>query len=278
MTLFISAISGAIGLILSKIVLTRRHMSVHIFAPLLFLFLFLITAISVPWIGRFDIAQALTLLFIGYFLLMVSIAGVWNVFYYRAIKNETIQEFEIIILFVPLVTTLMSALFLPDERNIRVLIAALLASAALVLSHLEKRHFKFTPYSNWLFLGVVLISLESIITKKLLGVWSPAALYTARTFYVFLFLTFLSRPSFKNLTPKSFILTVAAALSGVVYMVTKFYGYQTLGIIYTTLVLVLEPLFTLILDRLVLKEKFKPRFLVAAVVIIVAVLYGTIIK
>lgn len=277
-TLLISALSGAIGVIVDKVALSRRHLSVHIMAPLQFLFLFLLTAIIVPWIGRFDLAAALSPLALFLFIVMVLLAGAWNVLYYRAVKNETIQEVELIILLGPLVTTLLSAIVLPNERNSQVLIAAVIASLTLIVTHIERRHISLDYYSKWLLVGIFLMAAESIVIKQLLDIWSPAALYMARTFYVFLFFQFLVRPHFDHLAPKSVGWVFTSALFGVIYMVTKFYGYQSVGIVYTTLILALQPALVLFLDRVFLNERLKPKYLVATLVIIVAVIYGTLAR
>lgn len=275
---FISAFTGSIGVIIDKIILTRRHLSVHIMAPMQFLFLFLITAIVVPWIGSFDLAQALTAKYLALFILMVLLAGIWNIFYYRAVKNESLQEIELIVLLAPLIISLVSAIFLPEERNLNVLLASIVASTVLFAAHIEKRHFVMDPFAKWLVVGIFVMALESIILKQLLYVWSPASLYLARTFYVFLFFQFLARPKFDHLGNKSVIWIMFSALVGVIFMITKFYGYQSLGIVYTTLVLGLQPSFTLIFDKLVLHERLRPKYIIAILVVIASVIYGTITR
>lgn len=275
---FISALAASIGVIFDKIILTRRHLSVHVMAPLQFLFLFLITAIIVPWIGRFDIAQALTPAYFGLFIAMVGLSGIWNVIYYRGIKNESIQEVELIIVFTPLMTALLTALFLPEERNIHVLIALVAASLALIGAHIKRHHLAFEHHAKWLMLGVFLIALESVVIKQLLYVWSPASLYMARTLYVFIFFYFLARPRFDHLTNKSVVWIIMSALAGVIFMVTKFYGYKSFGIIYTTLVLALEPSLTLLLDKVFLHENIKFKYVAATLFVIMAVIYGTITR
>lgn len=274
--LAISVITGSLGVVIDKFILSRRHLSVHIMAPLQFLFLFLITAILVPWIGRFDVAKALEPVSMILFIVMVVMAVIWNVFFYRAIKRESLQEVELIVLLGPLVTTLLSALFLPDERNLRVVGAAIVASFILLAAHFERRHLIFGKAATMLILAVVVMSVESILIKQLLQVWSPAALYLARTFYVFLFFNFLVRPNFEHLTSKSVLWVIASASVGVTYMVSKFYGYQNLGIVYTTLVLAIQPSLTLLIGKIWLREPIKPKYLIATLAIIIAVIYGTL--
>lgn len=277
-TLLISALSGSFNVILSKVILTRRHVSVHVFTPLTFLFLFLITGIVVPWLGKLDfgaILQPKPLTVAG---IMIVVAALWNVLHDRAVKNETLQEFESTILLVPLATTLLSALIFPQERNARLVLAALVASLALVASHIEKRHLVFNRHSRWLLLAVILIAFENIMVNYLLGFWSPATLYFARTFFIFVLLGLMAKPTFGQLSGRSVWLTFCAAAAGVVHMIALYYGYQTSGIVFTTLILVLQPVFIFLIDKLFLHDKLQPRYLIATAVIITAVIYGSVVR
>lgn len=278
-TLIAAAVSGSLVVILSKITLTGRHVSVHVFTPLIFLFLFLITAVLVPWLGRFDFAAALKPTPFLAAAVVVIIAAIWNVFQDRAIKNETVQEFEGFILLVPLLTMVLSGLFFDiASTSPRVFVSVLVASAALVIGHFEKHKIIFNRNSRWLLLAVLLMAIENNLQNYLLEIWSPTALYFVRTFFVFVLLMVAAKPTFDHLSVKSIWLTFAAALAGVAHMIAKFYGYQTVGIAYTTLVLVLEPVFTFTFDKIILREKIQPRYLVATIIILSAVVYGSLVR
>src|SRR3990167_7934392 len=109
---FIAAIAQAGGIIVDKIVLTRRRMEIHVFIPLLFLFLFILTGLLMPHLGKinYEIFQPYYLVI---FLLMIGAAIIWNVFYYQGVQKEKVQEFELIIMFQPLLTILRS-----EERRV----------------------------------------------------------------------------------------------------------------------------------------------------------------
>ena len=63
----------------------------------------------------------------------------------------------------------------------------------------------------------------------------------------------------------------------VVYRVTLYYGYQKLGIISTTLIVMLGPIFIYLLAYKFLKEKLTLRNIIASIIIIGCVVYAVLI-
>ncbi|MBD3247341.1 EamA family transporter [Candidatus Pacearchaeota archaeon] len=53
-----------------------------------------------------------------------------------------------------------------------------------------------------------------------------------------------------------------------------YYGYLTLGVVFTTLIIMLGPVFVYIFAKIILKEKLQKRNIIAAAVIVVCVIYA----
>jgi len=100
---FIATLSQVGGVLIDKIVLTRRQVSLRVFVPLLFLFLFLFSMVLFPFLGTIS-SQIFSPYYIVIFILMIATAIVWNIFYYRGLQQEKMNEFELIIMFQPLFT------------------------------------------------------------------------------------------------------------------------------------------------------------------------------
>ncbi|MBM2821123.1 MAG: hypothetical protein HW405_883 [Candidatus Berkelbacteria bacterium] len=273
---FIAALSQAGGIIIDKVVLTRRRMEIHVFIPVLFLFLFLLTAILMPILGTvsLDILKPYYLLI---FFLMIVSALVWNIFYYKGAQEEKVQDFELIIMFQPLLTILLAAMLIEKNTNIHILIASIIASVALIFSHLRKNHFVLSPSSKGLILAVVFMSIEVIFQKIMLDVVSPVSLYFVRTGIIFLFFLFLYRPRIKQISNTNALLVLSSALMGVIQMVTKLYGFQEFGIIYTSLVLIVAPILVYIISAVLLHEHLKTRTIISALVILGCIVYATVL-
>lgn len=273
---FVAALSQAAGIIVDKIILTRRRVEIHVFIPVLFLFLFLLTAILMPHLGKIskDIFKPYYLII---FFLMIATALIWNVFYYKGAQEEKVHEFELIIMFQPLLTILLAALLIEKNTNIHIFIAAIVASLALIISHIRRNHFEISAAGRGLILAVIFMSIEIILQKILLDVFSPVALYFVRTGIIFVFFLFYYHPSFMKVSSGNLLFILLTSSLGVVQMITKFYGFESFGVIYTSLILILSPILVYIISTIILHERLKVRTVVSALVILGCIVYATLL-
>ncbi|OGD61214.1 hypothetical protein A3A71_01290 [Candidatus Berkelbacteria bacterium RIFCSPLOWO2_01_FULL_50_28] len=275
LTALISAVASAFGLVVDKVGLSRRHIPLGIYVPVLFVLLFAFTVILLPFGGyvNWDVVFYPNILF--YVLLMVVIAIAWNVLFYQSIQKDSVHEHELIVMTAPLLTILLAAMFFPEDFDLRVFILALVASVALVLGKIERKHFVLSKQTYNLFLGVILMSLESIIIRELLHYYSPIALYTVRTFFVAMFFWAYYRPHTQRVSTGSWWFIGLSAALGVTTMLTRFYAFESLGIIYTTLISVMAPVIVFIASWEILHERIKARIIISSAVILVCVALAT---
>lgn len=273
---FIAALSQVGGILIDKIVLTRRRVEIHVFAPILFLFLFLSTGLLFPLLGQIS-EEFFSPYYLILFLAMLVSAVVWNIFYYRGVQSEKINEFELIVMFQPLLTILLATIIFQGEQNTPVAMVAIVAAVALVFAHLHQKHLEFSAGSKGLILAVFFMSIELIIIKLLLAVFSPVALYFVRTAIVFLFFLFYFHPQFNKVGNKNIFLILLTSLLGTAQMVTKFYAFEQFGVIYTSLILILSPVLVYILSTIFLHERLKTRTVISAFVILGCILYASLL-
>ena len=264
------------GIIVDKITLTRRQVEVRVFVPILFLFLFLLTAVLFPFLGKFSLDLFLwknLLLFIA----MLVAATIWNIFYYRGVQAEKVHDFELIVMFQPLLTIFLATIFLKGERNIHVEIAAFIAAVFLIIAHIKKNHLELSKGATQLILAVVFMSIELVIITLLLKFISPVALYCVRTGILFVFFYFYNRPEIFRVANRNISLIFLSAILGTTQMVTKFYGMEKYGLIYTSLILILSPLLVYVVSTIFLHERLKPRMIISALVILGCIVYATML-
>jgi drug/metabolite transporter (DMT)-like permease len=270
---FLSAIGYAGGVVVDKVVLSRYRLPVKRFVPLLFIWLAIITAFLLPALGKIDWQQILATKYLLLFTAMLIVAIIWNSLYYRGIQEEEIHEFEIIMLLSPLVTILLSEIFLPKERNLTLFIAGAIASLALVVSRFRHHHLQITKVTGVVVSAMFLMSLESIIIKLLLDVTSPAALYFTRTAIMAVVFLIAWRPKLLDMPAKCFAYTIISAVFGVMQMVLKFYGFAKLGVVETTIIIVMGPFLVYFFSAFYFKENLKKRDVIAALIVIATVIY-----
>lgn len=271
-----SALSWTGSVLLDKFLLSTRKISIKDHIPLTFGFLFFLTLLTLPWLGSVNPVFFGNRMYLFYLVLMVLLAIMWNIFYYQGLQRTKMVEFEMIMMTVPLVTVLMAAVFFPEEYQPNVFIAALVGGAILLLTHIRKHHFDFNKYAIQLLLAVVLMAMESMVINELLQVFSPALLYAIRTGVLTLFFTIYYQPKVHSVSNYDYKIILASSALGTFHMITRFYGYQVLGITFTTLVLLLSPIIITWLDAKMNNQPPRRRTVIAFTGILLCVIYATL--
>lgn len=273
---FLATLGQVSGVLIDKIILTRRQVSLHVFVPVLFLFLFVLTVVLFPYFGKIS-PQITSPYYITIFVSMLATAIIWNIFYYKGIQAEKVHDFEMIIMFQPLLTIILAVIFLGEDRNIHLIIASVIASLSLIAAHIKKSHLEFSTGAKDLVIATIFISVELILIKILLDVLSPVALYGIRTGILFIFFYFYYRPDIFRVGNKNVLLILLTAFLGVVQMVLKFYGFELYGVIYTSLILILAPLLIYVSSAVFLHERIKIRTIIFGLVILGCIVYATVL-
>lgn len=268
----IASLGYAGGVLADKVILSKYKVPVLRFIPLLFVWLAVITATFLPKFGGLH-PQLLNWKIVLLGIAMIVVAVLWNVFYYQGIQKENLHEFELIMLLSPLVTIMFAELFLPSERNITTFLASIVASFALIFARFKSHHLKVSKVAKRTIISMVLMSFESILLKELLSVFQPVTLYFIRTLIIAAVFMLMFKPKILQMPTMAFGLTILSALFGVVQMVLKFYGFQNLGIIETTMILILGPFLVYIGSSVWFKEKLFKRDVAAALVVVLCILY-----
>jgi drug/metabolite transporter (DMT)-like permease len=115
------------------------------------------------------------------------------------------------------------------------------------------------------------MAIEMIFIKILLAVYSPVALYTIRTFLVFVVLAIFLRPNFEGLNYKKTLIMAGTAFLAVIQMVLIYTSVGREGLVFTTLILILTPILIFIFSIIFYKEKFSIRTLILYIIIIACI-------
>lgn len=275
---FIASVGYAGGILADKIVLCRKKVPVLRFIPLLFVFLAFFTSLLLYRYGKIDWAALTSTNYMLLFMAMILVAVTWNIFYYRGIQQEDIHEFELIMLLSPMMTIILAGIFLPAEREWQTFVAGIVASAALIVTRFRHHHSKIGRVAWQTMLAMLLMSFESILIKELLAVLSPVSLYFVRTAIIAIVFIVVYKPKLMSVSKSALFLTMISAAFGVVQMILKFYGFETLGVTETTMILVLGPFMVYFLSPIWFKEKIFKRDIFAFIVLILCILYVTVGK
>jgi drug/metabolite transporter (DMT)-like permease len=268
---------GALALsftaILEKLALRKRKIPANHLIVALF---FSAVIIMIPLMLIFgkvssEIFQLKNILILALIIIFAILA---NICYFYAMKWEKLSNLEPVHLLEPLLVVLFASLFFTSERNTEIIIPAIIAGLALLFSHIKKHHLDFNKYILVGILGSIFYASEIMLSKLILEFYNPLGLYFFRGLFVLGFMAIIFRPNiFKEVKGKNRWMILLTGSLWVFYRVLAYYGYMRLGIVFTTLILMLSPVFIYLFSWKFLKEKLEWRNIVSAVVIVLCVLY-----
>lgn len=215
---------------------------------------------------------------------VIFLSIVANLLIFYSLKRETLTELEPIRLMQPLFTIVLAFLFsfifkgiYGDEQNFAVLGLALIASITLVATHIKKHHLVYDKYIIAALIGSFLFAIELVISKAILPYYSSLTFYFLRCLAVFLIALAIFRPkvSLKNRT--KWLMLIGGAI-WVTYRLILYWGYLEFGVIFTTMLFILGPIFIFIFARIFLKEKITWRNIISSVVIILCVIAAILLQ
>jgi drug/metabolite transporter (DMT)-like permease len=228
----------------------------------------------VPFFGKTDLSAFLDFKNLLVFTTMMFLALGWNLLYYKSIKEEKVQEFELFLMLNPLLVSLLATAVFPAERNIHIFVASIVASLALIFAHFKRRHISFSKNHLRVLFCVVLMSLEVIFNKLVLGFTSPVFLYFIRCFILFFMFLAIYKPKFSQVKSRGWFLLFINGLFAVGQMIFKFYGFQKIGIMTTNLIMTFSPVLVYISSVLIFKERLQKRLILAGTIILICIVYA----
>lgn len=215
------------------------------------------------------------------FLAVIIISIFANLCLFFAIKWEKITNIEPALIMEPLFTVLLALIFSfftvgLYERETRILIPALIAGAALIFSHVKKHHLSMNKYFLAAILGSFLFGLELVLSRLILDNYTPISFYFIRCLAIFLISYLIFRPNLVSIPSKMKWNILLIGGLWVAYRIIIYYGYLSLGVIFTTLLMTLGPVFIYLLAKIFLKEKLEWRNIIASIIIVACVVYVTL--
>ncbi len=277
----LGAIALAAGTILQKTILRKKKINIKLYQTLEFA---AITIVMLPLIYFFWKLEspALELKNLFIFSLVILFSIIANLFTFFSMKWEKVSNLEPAKVLEPLFVILLAVIFsfifgeVLYERKFNVLIPAIIAAATLVFSHIRKHHLDFNKYFLAAIIGSFFFALELVISRLILNFYSPISFYFLRCSAIFLISLILFRPSLKQTDKKVRFHVFLIGLIWVIYRVIIYYGYLNIGVIFTTLIIMLGPIFIYLFAHIFLKEKIKIRNIIAALVIVACIAYASL--
>ena len=276
----LGAVMLAAGTILERLVLKKKTIGIRSYQVASFLAIVIAISPFLYFFWKLD-ARALELGNILIFLAVILFALFANLLVFYSLKWEKVTNLEPARVLEPLFVILLviAFSFFIDSvyaRNPKVILPAIVASLALVFSHVEKHNFKFNKYFIAAILGSFFFALELVISRLILDLYSPVSFYFFRSASILILSFLIFRPSFKELDRQTKGIVFATGIIWAIYRIIIYYGYLNIGIVFTTLILMLGPIFIYFFAHFFLKEKMSWRNFVAAIIIVGSIIYALV--
>ncbi len=277
----LGALALATGTILQKVVLGKRKINIKLYQSAEFLAIVLAMLPFIYFFWKLD-ALAFELKNVLIFFLVIFFSILANLFTFYSMKWEKLTNLEPAKILEPLFIILFAIIFsfFAEElydRNLKIIIPALIAGGALIFSHIKKHHLSFNKYFIAAVIGSFFFALELVISRLILNFYSPMTFYFLRCSSIFLISLIIFKPKFKNIKTKVRWEILLIGAIWFIYRVMVYWGYLNLGIIFTTLMIMLGPIFIYAFAHIFLKEKLNWRNILASIIIVGCIIYAIVI-
>jgi len=274
----IGAVALAVSTVFEKILLGKKKIDIKSYHVAAFLAVVIAMLPFIYFFWGVD-SHVLSLANILILALIVVFSTIANILMFYSIKWEKIGNLEPAWVLEPLLTIIISLIFyfiLGNElfkTDSKIFLPAIIAGAALFFSHIRKHHLNFNKYFMAAILSGVFFSLELTLSRLLLEFYTPLSFYFIRCILIFAISFLIFRPNLGKVPGKIKLWILGMGFLWVGYRVMVYYGYISLGIVFTTLMLMLGPIFVYIFAWKFLKEKLDWRNIAASAIIVGSVLY-----
>jgi drug/metabolite transporter (DMT)-like permease len=219
-----------------------------------------------------------TLMLAGLLALIALVSFAANVFDYLSLKADDITLRQPMLSFEPILAGFFGYVFFPAERKPAFLVA-LIISLFVVHYGIHRRRLgkNQTRGIGYLFLGVVLYALLPSIYKVTLPYLNPEFIVFFRVWAILL-LTTVFMPIKISLKPQNkVVLGIAAGLFNAAASVAGLFAIEKLGVVQTSLILILAPVLIYLAGFFLLKEKVRMGEVASSLCLVIIIIGSSII-
>ncbi|MCA9487618.1 MAG: DMT family transporter [Nanoarchaeota archaeon] len=278
----LAGLALATGTIIEKLVLMKRKISAEFYETIGFFALILVMTPFIFFFWKMD-SQALAFHNIIIFSIIVILAVLANYFTFKAMKKGKLSKIEPVKVTEPLFTIILAVIFGLFftkgifSSNPRIIIPAIIGGIALIFPHIKKHHLEFNRNFRLVLLGSFLFALELVVSRLILDYYNGLTFYFLRCSFVFIISLIVFRPKIRGkLNKKISFHILIASIIWIGYRLLLYYGYERLGVIETSLMVMLGPVFIYIFAWKFLHDKPTWKNLLASVVILLCIVFTTL--
>lgn len=274
----LGAVIYAFALVHYKWLISQTELDMKSFLALHFAMLFGASTIMALWWGDFNPQLITEPRYLLLLLILCAFGFAHNLFLVRGLRRESLHEYELIDLLMPVFTVTLAAFAFADEREPVRLGLALLASGAFFITHFRRKQVAFRQADRWLVYAVFIMAIERILVKPLLELAEPVTLYFFRAGIIALAMFVIFRPKLKKIPASLWLQLLINSVVGMLAIVLIWTSTASYGIVVTELYLLLVPMILAGISVVWLKEAWTARQGFAFAVIIACIVLINILQ
>ena len=272
----VAALSNAVETISDKLILRGKGCSGRAVMVYQMTAISVITMIPALLFGQIQAGfwQPLMLMnFIG----ILACAVIFNNFYFFAVSGDDLCDIEpILVLSLPF-TALLGSFFFPKQSSVLLVVLTFIAFLALVVTRVEKHHYKPTKYTAAMIGFVIFISTESILIQNILPYINPIALYSVRTLCLATIFLIFFRPKEKVSSKTLGHISLIGVVVAIEYF-SRYFAYEQIGVVRSSLIFLLGPILILLYSTFFLKEKLTTKRAIGDIIVVGCVVTSLLIR
>jgi len=274
----IAAIALAGATVFEREILKRKSISIEKYLILGTLVMILIMTPLLYFFWKIE-PPAWELKNIFIFILIIISSVLANMFTFYSVKGEKINNLEPAKMLEPLFTILLALLFSVFikgmyESNTKIILPSVIAGLTLIISHVEKKHLKINKYFLSAILGSLFFAFEIVLSMLILNFYSPITFHIIRCIGISIIVMLIFKPKLFPTNKKLKLHIILVGIIWTAYRIITYYGYIKIGVISTTLILMMGPIFIYTFAKIILKEKINTRNIISSVIILACVAYA----
>jgi len=186
---------------------------------------------------------------------MVLAAILSNILFYEGLKHTKIENAEPLKMSAWIFTIILAFVIFSSERNVFNIILALIASVSILSIRIKKHHFKLDKFSIGIIVSAFIWSIHIIFLKKLLFVYNPVMLAFLRAGLAALILVPFIKITKKDFRNKKWRFYSIGSIFEVIAWIAVLFSYQTIGLVLTSMFMMLIPMLSEWMANIFLNEK-----------------------
>jgi drug/metabolite transporter (DMT)-like permease len=220
----------------------------------------------------------LTITLAGLLILIALVSFTANIFDYLSLKADDISLRQPMLSFEPILAGFFGYIFFPSERRPAFLLA-LIVSLFIVHYGIHRRRLGRVQSRGigYLFLGILLYALLPSIYKITLPHLDPEFIAIFRVWAILL-LTTIFMPIKISFKPKNKVyIGLVAGVFNAVASVAGLFAIEKLGVVQTSLILILAPVLIYLAGFFILKEKVRTGEVISSICLVIIIFGSTMI-